>query len=119
MTLENMYDKEQIQDQMYIPRTLTRDTKEYVSYFGYNMLLSLANQIKEPNGLFLSSCYDHCTGIGYGNYNFGSTTKIKGYNVTQVLGDWFWGRNQVPHILVDDCGSDLPCNPTCKGYGED
>ena len=115
-----MYDSQQLNGELELPNKVTDTTKEYVSYFGYNMKLSMANQVKAPNGLFLSSCYDHCSGIGYGNYLGGSTTKVKGYNVTQVLGDWFWNRNEVPHILVDDCISRsdlLPCNPTCRGYG--
>eukprot|EP01084_Bolivina_argentea_P105201 188325_1 len=117
MVLENIFDSQQLNGELGLPSKVTTETKEYVAYFGYDMLLSMANQVESPNGLFLPSCYDHCSGIGYGDYGGGSKTKIKGYNVTQVLGDWFWERNKVPHILVDDCKSNLPCNPTCKGYG--
>eukprot|EP01084_Bolivina_argentea_P105200 188324_1 len=121
LVLENRYDSQQLNGEMDIPSNVTDETKQYVEYFGYNMLLSMVNQVESPNGLFLPSCYDHCTGLTYGNFGGGSTTKITygniGYNVTEVLGDWFWERNKIPHILVDNCNSNLPCNPTCHGYG--
>ena len=120
LILENIYDSQQIETEMQLPSNVSNETKEYVSYFGYNMLLSIANQVQSPNGVFLASCFDHCGGIGYGNYagSTASSTQIDGYNVTQVLGDWFWDRNEMPHILIDTCDSDLPCNPTCDSYGQ-
>merc|ERR1712232_1032123 len=40
-----------------------------------------------------------------------------GYKYDDILGDWFFGRGRMPHILVDDCNMappGLPCNPECK-----
>mmetsp|Transcript_67228 Transcript_67228/g.106839 ORF Transcript_67228/g.106839 Transcript_67228/m.106839 type:complete len:86 (+) Transcript_67228:3-260(+) len=71
----------------------------------------------KDNGLFFPSCFDHCTGIQIGS---GASTKINGYNVTQLTGDWYWETNKLPHIVMDSCTSNstngLPCNPTCTGF---
>ena len=34
------------------------------------------------------------------------------------VGDWFFGRNRLPHRVQDNCdsGDGLPCNPTCGAH---
>jgi hypothetical protein len=114
--LENQFDSEQIVDQMFLPSTKTAKTREYVEYFGENMRRSMNQLIgSKKDGLFSASCYDHCSGINIGS---GARTKIGGYDVTDLTGDWFWETNKLPHTVIDDCKSNngLPCNPTCGGY---
>lgn len=55
--------------------------------------------LKEGDGIFLPSCYNHVGGLGVG----GSTT-IHGHESGKVLGDWFYDR-EVQDVLVlrDSC----------------
>lgn len=65
--------------------------------------------------LFFSSCFDHCDGLDIGTW---PTTLINGHNASQYAANWFWERNELPRIMMDDCVSDdrLSCNPTCLRY---
>jgi len=107
--IENQYDTNQLNAQLGLPRgSTTPQSQEYIAYFGRAMRNS-TQQIpgKTGDGLFLASCLDH--GVG-------RSTLIKGFDWFTGLGDWFYGRQGVPTILVDDCkmaDPGLPCNPTC------
>ena len=80
----------------------------YVRYFGRAMAASVRQvRAKAGDGLFFPSCFDH-TG------NFGLRLKNTIGNTTYVapIGDWFFGRGKLGHLLEDDCG-ELPCGTGC------
>ena len=81
----------------------------YVRYYGRAMAASVARQVraKAGDGMFFPSCFDH-TG------NFGLRVKNTIANTTFVapIGDWFFGRDKLGHLLEDDCG-ELPCGAGC------
>eukprot|EP01084_Bolivina_argentea_P259618 438109_1 len=114
--LENKYDQNQIYAQMLMPKNpVTNETIGYVEYYGINMDRSIITQLidekNDKNGLFYPSCFDHGTGLSIGGTG---GTIINGYNSSQLVGDWFWERNKLPHIVYDTCNSvenQLPCNP--------
>ena len=60
----------------------------------------------------MPSCYQHGANLCVGK-NRGSI--VQGLSYKRVLVDWYEGRNELPHILLDDCNSRLgtndPCNP--------
>jgi hypothetical protein len=39
----------------------------------------------------------------------------------ELVGDWFFERNRLNHVTVDDCvmHNGLPCNPTCNTKPDD
>eukprot|EP01126_Amoeba_proteus_P027272 TRINITY_DN2707_c0_g4_i4.p1 TRINITY_DN2707_c0_g4~~TRINITY_DN2707_c0_g4_i4.p1 ORF type:complete len:112 (-),score=12.09 TRINITY_DN2707_c0_g4_i4:150-485(-) len=95
----------------------TKLSQEYLSYFGKTMVDSIRNQIPHPttlfptkHGYFLPSCFDHT-----GNLCPGSATRVRGYNFTQVLYDWYWKKNTIPHTLLDACWevNGQPCDTVC------
>jgi hypothetical protein len=112
--LENQYDTNQILVQKLLPidQESTSMGQEYIAYYGRAMRNSTNMVVHHPfgkkgDGLFLPSCFDH-----------GATGKIKLSGVTgqAATNDWFFGRGQIPHVLIDDCempSPGLPCNPTC------
>eukprot|EP00038_Savillea_parva_P030536 m.78377 g.78377 ORF g.78377 m.78377 type:complete len:475 (+) comp9215_c0_seq2:46-1470(+) len=115
--LQNMYDTNQINSQLFMPGcsgdACTEKQKDFVRYYGHSIRKSthqiLTNERKK-DGLFLPSCYAHCEGI-----NIEGTTDINGYKPTELVGDWFFNRNgRNPYRVVDDCPEDLPCNAHCK-----
>ena len=63
----------------------------------------------------MPSCYQHGANLCVGNHN-GSI--VQGLSYKRVLVDWYEGRNELPHILLDDCnarlGTNDPCNPLCN-----
>jgi len=115
--VENQYDTNQISAQLGLPLDEYGElhSQEYIGYFGRAMRNSTQQVVAKPgDGLFLPSCADH---VGNLQIGIGHTT-LQGYNSSQGLGDWFFGRNEVPAILIDDCtmtGPGLPCNPSCMG----
>lgn len=121
--MENKYDKNQIVQQLLLPmHPVNNGTIGYVEYFGNAMDRSIMTRIIEnknqSNGVFYASCFDHGTGLGIG-LPPGKATTINGYNSSELVGDWFWGRNKLPHFVYDTCNDEknqLPCNPRCDPY---
>ena len=117
--LENQFDSQQLTGEFGLPGRKDNTTQEYVKYFGECMKRSVSQVgvkgSNKDNGLFFSSCFDHCGGLDIGTL---PTTLINGHNASEYAADWFWERNELPHIVMDDCVSDdgLPCNPTCLSY---
>jgi len=67
-------------------------------------------QGKQGDGMFLPACYAHG-----GN----SKALVEGFTRRQALGNWFFGRTDVPLVLTDACGSMppyLPCTEGCKHF---
>ena len=116
--LNNQFDSDEITSEMAMPNTVNSNTTRYVEYFGSQMSNSILNYLlhenKNGNGVFLAGCYNHVTGLNVGNS--GATTVIDGYNSSELVGDWYWEQNKLPHIVYDKC-DELPCNPTCRGFG--
>ena len=83
---------------------------DYVRYFGRAMAVSIDTNIKEGDGLFLPSCFDHT-----GNLNFPSNANntINGTTYIEPIGDWFFQRNKMPHRYQDSCG-EMPCGTGCS-----
>ena len=86
--------------------------QQYLKYYGRAQTLSASQVVfntAKPDGLFLASCYSHT-----GNYMAKSAANmtINGTRMIEVVGDWFFGRNMMPHHVIDNCGA-LPCNPAC------
>ena len=98
--MENMYDKDQIEQQGQMPNsaTTTESGKAYLRYMGLGMRNS-THVLKKGDGIFLPSCFLHGGGLGVG----GSTT-IGGHQSGKVLGDWFHDRDvQDVLVLRDSC----------------
>eukprot|EP01129_Flabellula_baltica_P008654 TRINITY_DN3464_c0_g1_i1.p1 TRINITY_DN3464_c0_g1~~TRINITY_DN3464_c0_g1_i1.p1 ORF type:complete len:389 (-),score=69.44 TRINITY_DN3464_c0_g1_i1:336-1502(-) len=90
-----------------------KEGKEYLAYFGDTMVASIQqvkNSTKPRDGFFMPSCYDHT-----GNLCVASETKVHGYKFVDVIGDWYFQKNVIPHQLIDACWKEgsLPCNPEC------
>lgn len=114
--MENTYDTNQISAQGGLPKNQFHSDQgtKYIQYFGTGMRNS-TSVLKKGDGIFLSSCLDHTSGLHVG----GSTT-IQGKSSGQILGDWFFDRANPFIVLRDACdatNNDLPCNPTCDGLG--
>lgn len=47
-----------------------------------------------------------------------SRTRVQGYGLNDIAGDWFFEKNKLPHRLVDGCWKQggLPCNPVCPSF---
>jgi hypothetical protein len=91
--------------------------KAYQAYFADAMVASTQHWLQltpeGQNALFMPACYAHCDNVGLGD-----AARIEGHNYEEVLADWFYERNTIPHQLVDDCG-DGPCNPACPLDADD
>eukprot|EP01084_Bolivina_argentea_P183406 316477_1 len=119
--MENKFDTNQLEAQFGLPTNVVNETTTgYVEYFGVDMDRSIITQLVDnkntKHGLFYASCFDHGGGLTIGKSN---VTTIDGYNGTELLGDWFWERNKLPHFVYDTCNDEknqLPCNPTCDSY---
>ena len=120
--MQNQFDSDEITVEMEMPNEVNDNTKRYVSYFGDSMQNSILNYMlsaeneKKGNGAFLASCYEHVSGLNIGIK--GATTEVMGHYSSDVVGDWFWGRNELPHVVYDDNTCELPCNPDCHGFGD-
>lgn len=112
--VENQFDTAQITEQvLHLPvsKVTTSQGRDFIAYFGRAMRNSTNLIVNHPlgkkgDGLFHPSCFDH-----------GGFGKLSGYNYYEATNDWFFGRGQIPSVLVDDCdmpSPGLPCNPTCK-----
>eukprot|EP01084_Bolivina_argentea_P226152 382037_1 len=115
LVIENKFDKYQ-----FVEQNLNANTTAYVEYYGIDMDRSIMGRVNknvnESNGLFYASCFDHGGGIGPGS---GNPIIINGYKSIDIVGDWFWETNKLPHFVYDTCNNEqnkLPCNPTCDSY---
>lgn len=111
--IENVFDKNAVETQegmpVTMPNALNDTQKAYLRYYGAAAKLSVAQvpTSTKHDGLFLASCLDHTE-----NFGASANTTVQGTTFVPLVGDWFFGRNKLPHVVRDDCG-DLPCNPTC------
>eukprot|EP01084_Bolivina_argentea_P242860 407281_1 len=120
--MTNKFDKHPLVNDYLVPTTyVNANTTAYVEYYGVDADRTfyplMIDQQNKQNGLFYASCLDHVAGLGIGNTV--ATTIINGYNSSELVGDWFWDRNKLPHFVYDTCNNDknkLPCNPTCHSY---
>lgn len=88
---------------------------EYLTYYGQTMVDGLWNgtQGRPQDAVMLSACLQHTS-----NLCLASATEVNGYTYRDVLIDWFFGTNKLPHRLLDDCyeaSGRVPCNPICSG----
>jgi len=89
-------------------------SKNYQAYFGDDVVGSIQTMSAFPNktrdGYWLPGCLDHT-----GNLCMWSPTVVQGYLFRNIVADWFFNRNQLPHRLVDACWSKggHPCNSVC------
>jgi len=108
--VNNLYDMVQLEFLTWVP--LVPDSDRYLAYFGSTTHRSVLNSTipNSKNGYFLVSCFSHT-----GNLCMASKTRVLGYTYAQVLADWFFEKNQIPHRVVDECWgpNKLPCNPYC------
>ena len=95
--------------------------KHYVRYFGTQTVNGIATTVRDgaknsTDGLFMPSCYAH----GWNFCMWRNASLIGGVHYADALEDWFEGRNEVSHLLLDDCndrlGTDDPCNINCGCY---
>jgi len=106
---ENKFDTNQIFTQLGCPQNAS-NTNDYIAYFGQHMQLSIQQVVNSPkkDGIFLMSCLEHTS-----DTYVSSPTVVDGVKQGDAFNDWYFGGGKVPHVLVDDCKGDLPCNPTC------
>ena len=85
--------------------------RAYLSEFGEAMVHDLT-AAPAKDAILMPSCVGHCE-----NLCPASTNRVNGYSYRDVLADWYFGTNRLPHRLVDDCFSVFrePCSKTCKG----
>jgi len=112
---ENKFDTNQIFTQLGCPQNAS-DTNDYIAYFGKLMQQSveqiystvMSNSLKKNDGLFFMSCLNHTS-----DTHISSPTLVQGILQGDSIVDWYFEGGKVPHVLVDDCKGDMPCNPTC------
>eukprot|EP01084_Bolivina_argentea_P235904 396814_1 len=117
--LENKFDSNQITSGGEMPtNVVNNDTIGYVEYYGIDMDRSILTQLidekNDKNGLYYASCFNHAD-LTFPH----SGVRVNGYQTGEIVGDWFWERNKLPHFVYDTCNNDtykLPCNPTCNPY---
>lgn len=96
-----------------VPQDFLKSPKglEYVAYIG-NCTKSSMTQItnhpqgKVGDGYFLPACLSHGSDPDLGD----------GFSKADGLGDWFFGRDVVPRVLIAECASIppyLPCTDGC------
>lgn len=110
LAVQNQFDSYQIVNSAGCPNDGSPSSNAYIEYFGQQQVLS-SQQVQPPNGLWLASCLNHTS-----DTPISSTTVVNGYRNGQVVIDWFFGINELPHIIFDNCTDPqgLPCNPTCS-----
>jgi len=92
-------------------------SKGYQQWFGADLVSSIQIASAVPNktrdGFYLPACYSHT-----GNMCMGSTTRVQGFSFAQVLADWFFETDKLPHRLVDGCWAPNkgPCNSACPTF---
>ena len=107
-----------------------QEKADYIAYYGGLMRDSIAQQVKDhgqtkakgKDGVFLPSCLSHgmstetTIALPAFDHNTSKTTNSTRVGFMELLGDWYFERNQLPsHILIDDCKmtNGQPCNPNC------
>lgn len=62
---------------------------------------------------FIDSCFTHCQTIfDTSGWNSAAAPRIGNKTLTEVIGDWYFGRSPSP--VVRQVGCEYPCNPTCN-----
>lgn len=112
----NIFDSSQLQFVGWINDGGT-NSKGFQAWFGNDVVTSISAQVAAPNktkdGYWLPGCYDHT-----GNLCMGSQTKVQGYIFKQIVEDWYFEINKLPHRLVDECwvSGKGPCNTVCPSF---
>eukprot|EP01060_Flectonema_neradi_P006771 TRINITY_DN1462_c0_g1_i1.p1 TRINITY_DN1462_c0_g1~~TRINITY_DN1462_c0_g1_i1.p1 ORF type:complete len:382 (+),score=83.26 TRINITY_DN1462_c0_g1_i1:52-1197(+) len=106
--MENMYDSQQINDELLCPGQCVPGYKEaYGTWMRNTMQKYVMASPKANNGLFMPSCYDHTADLCVGHDVMVNKTTFR-----QAAGDWFFNRKTIRYI--DDCDGSLPCNTMCS-----
>ena len=109
LVAENRFDKNQIIAVLGMKGNGTTQEK-YKVYFGKQMQDTAIHEVltsPKHDGAFFPSCFEHTA-----NLCMLGGSLVQNISYAAVLSDWYFGRNQLPHQLIDDCG-DAPCNPKC------
>jgi len=92
----------------------TIDSQAYLAYFGDSVTQSISSSISNTSkdAYWLVGCYSHTV-----NLCMGSPTTAGGLHYSEVLSDWFFEKNKLPHHIIDSCWQvgKGPCNPICTG----
>jgi hypothetical protein len=113
LTIENQFDSYQLSHSMGVPSDPKSAEQKaqvdaYTAYYGGLMRDSTAQVArKEGDGLFLPSCLTHVVS---------ASATVHGYTYLQHVSDWFFGRGEIPNMLIDPCTSadGAPCGKGCK-----
>merc|ERR1712224_968600 len=107
---QNMWDDKNVKDiyNMSTCQSKWSDAeKEWMFYYAKASQASTGEfAARDGNGLFLPACMNHVTKIGGKN---GKGVQVNGLGYLDVLGDWFYDRGQLPHVVTDACDSVQSC----------
>eukprot|EP00755_Sulcionema_specki_P019792 Sspe_Gene.70350::Locus_41535_Transcript_1_2_Confidence_0.800_Length_1450::g.70350::m.70350/K19882/NOTUM; O-palmitoleoyl-L-serine hydrolase len=107
LVVENMYDKQQINDELLCPKNCVDGYKEaYGKWMRATMLKEVLSDVRKENGLFMPSCFDHT-----GNLCPGHDVQVNGTTFREAAAQWYFDGN--PPRLMDSCDGSLPCNTMC------
>ena len=107
LVVENMYDKQQINDELLCPGECIPGFKEaYGTWMRHTMQKFVIPDSRPANGLFMPSCYDHTANLCMGS-NVENTITLR------TAAEAFFTGQKVDR-LMDSCTKSVPCNPTCK-----
>lgn len=115
LVAENMMDSHQITVTfgMYTEELRKPSGRAYVTYWAQAMVASTAPVARrDASGLFVPACFHHCEMCTVGERS--QEASIAGHTYSDVLGDWFYDRGAVPHVLVDNVTAEF--NPSCPLY---
>jgi hypothetical protein len=109
---QNIYDSVQLGILGWLPQL--PKAPEFMTAFGTAMIdnVWVGTTSQPKDGVLLISCLGHCN-----NLCMSSTTRVNGYSYRDVLDDWYFEKDKLPHRIMDSCassGSSQPCNPSCK-----
>ena len=69
-----------------------------------------------PGAIFSASCYNHCTGLTVRS-GAESLVRVDGRHAQELLADWFFDRNELPHRVIEArYGDGLP-GGNCGSWG--
>jgi len=111
LVVNNIYDSSQLKFLLW-PNDGSSNSKAYLGYFGDSLYISVTLGVnRSKDGYFLISCFDHTEDLC-----MVSQTRVQGLLYSEVVTDWFFGKNELSHTLVDSCWrpSGEPCNPFCS-----
>jgi len=109
--LESQFDKHtlQVQNQFPSEEESTERGQEYIALLG-DISRFYHEQVEN---IFSTSCYNHVSGMDVAT-KADLGTNISDVNAAMVVRDWYFGRNNLSHHIVEARGDDgLPYNPTC------